>query len=119
MNVREFVKETIVEVMGGMNDANDELVKTRRDGRAIGSYGKDSKIKFDVAVTVASEKQGEGKTNLSVLGIGASGKLEAAISEACVSRIEFEIPVRFPDPSDHNPGPAFIAPADDDCSERV
>ena len=95
MKVREFVKETIIEIIQGVNDANDHLIETKQPGRAEPASTLEP-VTFDIAVTVESENQGEGKGNLSVVGIGFGGKVQSTASEATVSRVQFKVPLSLP-----------------------
>lgn len=94
MNVKEFVSDTLEQIMTGVKDAQ-KLTKT--SGATIVPYNKtDSQIGFDVATTVSEAKEAGGKAGVTVFSIGAgvTGKFEA--SNSIVSRIAFSIPVDFP-----------------------
>ena len=121
MDLKEFVKETIVQISKGIDEANTELADTEamvnpiyvkmnsNDAQGYGrtkerqpNYGNpDSKllqrVDFDVAVSVEAGQQGSAGAKLSIasIGIGAEGKTES--SNKSESRIKFTIPVVFPE----------------------
>ena len=119
MNLKEFIKESIVQISQGITEAEDELqdssavVNPRHvaTAKTDGVYGymvspDDTKHKyyraavqsvdFDVAV-YASESTGK-KAGVGLMvgtvGIGAQGKEESGSRSE--SRIKFSVPVTFP-----------------------
>lgn len=101
MDVKEFVSNTLKQIIDGVVDAqrhadqNNAVVAPYHDYRkAIG---------FDIAVTVVEGKETEGKAGISVwsIGAGVTGKSES--SNSTVSRIKFEIPVELPKGSERPP----------------
>ena len=110
LNLREFVKTALTDVLGGIRDAQaDEAV-----GRFIAPVGIGSvsfpgdggvvhdqrllvtTMKFDVAVTVSTDTSSGGgiKAGISVLSANATG--ERNNSSENVSRIQFSVPIKFP-----------------------
>lgn len=120
MDLKDFVKESIVQISKGIEEANTELadseamvnpVYVQMHSTDAQGYGRtkerdpqfnnaDSKllqkVDFDVAVTVEAGQQGSAGAKLSIasIGIGADGKTES--SNRSESRIKFTIPVVFP-----------------------
>lgn len=120
MDLKDFVKETIVQISKGIEEANAELDQSEamvnpvyvslnsQDAQGYGrtkerdpDYGNhDSKIlqkvDFDVALSIEAGQQGTAGAKLSIasIGIGAEGKTES--SNKSESRIKFSIPVVFP-----------------------
>ncbi|PXW70022.1 hypothetical protein BZA03_110201 [Alteromonas sp. I10] len=121
MELKDFVKESLVQISKGIEEANAELadseaminpvyVKMHTDNAQ--AYGRtksrdpkhdlqpDSrivqKVDFDVAVVVESGQQGSAEAKLSIasIGIGGGGKTES--SNKSESRIKFSIPVVLP-----------------------
>jgi len=101
MNLQEFIKETLLQVINGVIEAQNTLGQTNG---AINPFTRGQPIKptykglevgyidFDVAVTVT---EGSGVAGgLSVMGIGAKGDLSSSTSS--VSRIKFTVPVALP-----------------------
>jgi len=107
MNLREFVKESLVQIVGGVNDAVNELQESgavvnprRRAGPPSqmhrGSATPIQDIEFDVAVTIGStaETTGGGSFGLQVFSIGA--KSSSGTDSQSVSRIRFSVPLALP-----------------------
>jgi hypothetical protein len=120
MDLKDFVKETIVQISKGIEEANAELEESKAmvnpvyvslNSQGAQGYGRtkerdpdygnhDSKIlqkvDFDVAVSIEAGQQGSAGAKLSIasIGIGAEGKTES--SNKSESRIKFSIPVVFP-----------------------
>ena len=120
MDLKDFVKESIVQIAKGIEEANAELLEadamvnpiyvTMHSDNAQ-SYGRTKKrdpgfgepdsrvvqkVEFDVAVVAESGQQGSAGAKLSIasIGIGADGKTES--SKKSESRIRFSIPVVLP-----------------------
>jgi hypothetical protein len=118
MDLKEFVKLSLVQISEGIEDANNELknidamvnplniseypdssqiyarTENREDVRQTSRIVE--KVEFNVAVIVESGKKGSAGAKLSIasIGIGADGKLE--YSNKSESRIKFSVPVVFP-----------------------
>lgn len=97
MNLQDFIKETLVEIMQGVRDAQQEIgANTSGEpatvtGTIVGSNVL-QQVDFDVAVTTTSESGGGAK--VSVLGIGAG--MDGKSSTEAVSRIKFSVPIKLP-----------------------
>jgi hypothetical protein len=104
MKLSEFVADTLVEVMRGVQTAQAQWSETGNKGfinPVWGGYDQGPKnireVQFDVAVTATEEATGTGKAGIKVLGIaelGADG--ERSRSTSSVSRIAFSIPIAPP-----------------------
>ena len=102
MDVKEFVSETLQQIIGGVQDAIDATsaystdLKTPRGGgssyRVIASSSKDYDVDFDIAVTVQESKGAKG--GIKVMGIGAGAEGSAKTETA--SRVKFTVPIRYP-----------------------
>ena len=100
MKLQEFVKETLIQVIEGVRNAQGML--SEKDGainpRALSLSGpihngrELQHVDFDVAVTVIEESGVSGR--ISVFGIGAKGG--ASEENSTVSRIKFKVPVGLP-----------------------
>lgn len=97
MDIKEFTKDTIVQIIEGVNEANESI---RQSGAKICSnYGEkpDCEAVFDVAVTVVGSEEAQmgGKIQIAqVFGIGASNS--ETITNQQVSRIQYTVPIKFP-----------------------
>jgi len=120
MDLKDFIKESIVQIAKGIDEANKDLensdamvnpiyVKTYSDSAQ--SYGRtkqrdpafqnpDSKIvqrvEFDVAVVAETGKQGTAGAKISIASIGIGGEGKTESSNKSESRIKFAIPVVYP-----------------------
>lgn len=101
MDLREFVKATLVEIVGGVQDARDEIEREGSNAY-VAPIVRDSErndltsVAFDVAVTATETADGKAEAGIKVwaLRLGASGGVSSG-SES-VSRIQFAVPVMLP-----------------------
>jgi len=118
MDLKEFVKESIVQIAKGIEGANEELMNSSAmvnpvniaansgsaqvyartktpSGQSLGSRVVE-KVQFDVAVVAETGEEGSVGAKLSIasIGIGAKGKTES--TNKSESRIKFSIPVVYP-----------------------
>lgn len=101
MDLRDFIKTSIVDILGGVEDAAKEFgVGSDRLGGVnpvdAGQVFKTEKIAFDIAVSASSEQKTGGKAGLRVyvVELGADG--HDVRSENTVSRLQFSVPVSLP-----------------------
>jgi len=109
MELKEFIKSTLIEITKGVVDAQDALKETgclinppsitqSGENMKIGfvnQYRNIQKIKMNIAVTVV-ENSGT-KANIGVYSVLKAGvNSENLISNEKVSTIEFEIPIALP-----------------------
>jgi len=89
MELKEFISQTLVEIVEGVQDAKD----TAKHGTIMpqSRAGTAQQVHFDVAVTTTSSTTGGGK--VSVMGIG--GEIGGQSEHQAVSRIKFDVPIRF------------------------
>ena len=117
MNLQQFVKETVVQIVNGMVEADAAVADS---GAAVnpkdvacndsahgpyGYYASDSNgsyrravqsIKFDVVVTTneGSETKGGIGIQVGVIGLGSAGKSDKGSGSE--SRIQFSVPLLIP-----------------------
>lgn len=110
LNLRDFVRSALLDVLGGIRDAQADQTLGRfiapvgigsvefpSDGGVVHSQRLlVTTMKFDVAVTVVAEKAGQGgaKVGISVLSANLNGSLSSKSENA--SRIQFAVPLKFP-----------------------
>ena len=118
MDLKDFVKESLVQISYGINDANSELSGTgaiitplnvivnSENSQAYGRTGQphspheNSRVvergEFDVAVAAEQGEQTNGGIKLAIatIGLGVGGQSDK--SNRSESRIKFTIPVVFP-----------------------
>jgi hypothetical protein len=114
MELKDFVKSVIVELVTGLSEANDAVRPSgaivnpanvfplkEEFGHLYGHIGETKmrravhKIDFDVAVTAAEGKETKGGIGIAVatLGLGASGKSDS--TQSTTSRIQFSVPIAY------------------------
>ena len=108
MELKEFIKETLVQIIDGIKEAqnsigadNGEIIpklSTPKDKYEVSSEGRIiHNIYFDVAVTATegSEKKGGGGIKVaSLIEIGGEGKRsESNVSQ---NQIQFHVPLTYP-----------------------
>ena len=98
MELREFVRDSLIQIAGGVREANEHALGSTNQGAYTLSASGDpteTGVMFDVAVTAGSTSSREAGGGLRVagVGVGASGANEA--TEERVSRIRFCVTRRF------------------------
>lgn len=108
MELKEFIKETIVQVIDGVIEAQDvskikgaqvnpvDALSANVDEVYMANRQFIGLIKFEVALTSAEEREGKGGIGvwLGNFGVGAQGKTDS--KDQSVTNIKFAIPVQFP-----------------------
>ena len=114
--VKEFVKETLEQITGAVKEfdegatdgtsANPFVGITPAEGVQVGILSDCGQptivVKFDLAVTVAEAGRLEAGAKIkiaSIVDIGGKGSEEATTET--VSRVQFSLPVRLGDTSEH------------------
>lgn len=103
MDLREFVKETLVQIAMGVQDA---ITEHQSIEGAVGSinpvWGSDAsaisaehaqKVEFDVAVTVTDKAGGTGKAGLKVFSLELGIDGSKLVEQSTVSRVKFTVPI--------------------------
>lgn len=98
MKLQEFVSETLKEIIAGVMEAQ---AYARDNGANVNAptekiFPSAKEVEFDVAVTSTdtSETQASAGIFVAALGVGAKGKSD--ISNSCVSRVRFSVPIALP-----------------------
>lgn len=116
MDLKEFIRESLVQISTGIGEANESLKHTDAlvNPGGVKAYSKEAKaygridpafenkqdlvhlITFDVALHVESGAESGGGLKIAIasIGVGADGKKRKA--ESTESRIRFEIPMKYP-----------------------
>lgn len=120
MDLKDFIRETIVQIARGIEEANGDLdnsdamvnpIYMDLDSASVDSSGRtkirtnaypnpDSRVvhnvEFDVAVVAERVKEGSGGAKLSIASVGIGGEGRMASNDKSESRIRFSIPIVFP-----------------------
>ena len=83
MELKEFVKKTLVEINEGINEAKEDGVQV------VLGYSK--KIKFDVSVTVDNSEENKKGGGIFVAGLGFGAKTADKSNTGTVSKIKFSV----------------------------
>jgi len=101
MDLKEFVTQTLLQVLGGGQEAADKV--NSKAGMRVKPHYDDvlppettTPIDFDVAVTVRETAGSAGSGRISVMGLGLGGEIKSEVGTESVTRVRFKVPVRLP-----------------------
>ena len=107
MDLKTFVSQSLIQIAEGIKEAQEANTGAwiapdlqRNDKGLVAVDGANSPIaqmiKFDVAVTVSSQKNKEGKASLVVAWLDIGGGIGKNSENSVISRVQFELPVAWP-----------------------
>jgi hypothetical protein len=109
MDLKEFIRESIVEIAAAICEADDEIkprgglvnpgantLDTPTGPRSTSFVRPRTTLKFDIAVTSRDEKDIDGKISGRIAVISASIGSDSKSTSESASRLRFEIDVVFP-----------------------
>lgn len=103
MELHDFVKETLVQIIRGITEAQKDDIIQSNDAAVVphGVSSSDKKsanreIQFDVVITAQTGSSAKAGLGIFVggLGVGTQGKLDA--NDTLENRVKFSVPVLFP-----------------------
>ena len=117
MELKDFVKQTIVQISEALIECNDQLkdkgVVVNPKGLQVNSensqaYGRESekhqfqsrvaqKLDFDVAVTVQDDQSVNAGAKISVLSLKMGGEAAVNYGNKAETRIKFRVPIMYPE----------------------
>jgi hypothetical protein len=89
MELKEFVKDAILQLDSAIDEANNQ---TKREVRFKSSDNRRT-LEFDVAVTVEDKSSKGGKAGIKVLGLTAGGGGGKESKNVYVSRVQFGVKI--------------------------
>jgi hypothetical protein len=92
MDIKEFVKESLRQIVEGVKEVQREL-ETKAQIAPVDREPKE--VKFDIAVTVDTQKNKTGGVGLSVYCLKADTGRQASESTSTIHRINFCVDVDF------------------------
>ena len=105
MELREFVRDSLIAILDGVKQAQDEI-HLQKVGAAVNPRFEDSgslqeedvqTMEFDIAVSVNEKSEGGGGGSVKVVGIfDAGGRISQSVESGSVSRIKFSLKVLPP-----------------------
>ena len=112
MELKEFVSAVLTDIIDGTREAQRDaeakdgevnpLLATQQgvlqtQGRLVSRWGQlVQSVKFDVAVTAEEGKGNKGGIGVFIGNVGVGTQRESTVSNASVSRIQFEVPISLP-----------------------
>jgi len=109
MNLDEFVKEVLSQIVSGIRHAQSVeggayIVPASDGGHEYAKHSRVSSnarykstiVDFDIALTVEDSSKGVGGGSLKVFSFGAKAEGEVTSKDTTVSRIQFAIPIMLP-----------------------
>lgn len=99
MELKEFIKSSLLEIMGGVHEAQTQWNEGESNRGIINpAWGKPNErhvsiVSFDVAVTAGSSNDGTVKGGIKVWGLDFGGKATEMRSDSTVSHIKFDVPI--------------------------
>lgn len=98
MNIEEFVRDSLVQIVKGVQQAQEAVGDSARINPRFGSHNqiKWSDVSFDIAVTATESSEVSGSVRvLGPVKFGVGGGTTAADSN--VSRLQFTVPLVLPE----------------------
>ena len=98
MELREFVKVTLVQIIEGVQGAREAVaaMPAAQEGAEVAVGSTHRVVEFDVGVTVVekADREGSGGVQISVLSIG--GGISKGKEHTAVNHIKFSVPIALP-----------------------
>jgi hypothetical protein len=103
MELRLFIKQAIIDIVGGVTDAQDALP----DGRVVPTVSQDYRsvetgishiqgVDFEVVVRAEQTKGSEAKLNVFTAVIGGGVKGQSGEQTGHSATLRFKVPISFP-----------------------
>ena len=97
MELREFVKSSLLDVLNGIHDAQKEMLPLQGSNGVINPRFNSTrelmeKLQFDVAVTAAATDKVTGKGGINVYAAQIGGDYAREQQSSTVSRLTFSVP---------------------------
>jgi hypothetical protein len=108
MDIKQFVKDSLIQIAGAIKDANTELAELGSQANPPGATSQSEagttyvdvidtqNIEFDLAVTITETATTSGGGSISVWSVGIGGEKSSEGSKSSVSRIKFTVPLKLP-----------------------
>ena len=94
MELNEFVKKTLLQILDGINSAQTEssvgVISPEMNGANVQT------IKFDVAVTVEESVGSDAGAKINVFGSKVGAEIEGKKASETATRINFEVRMIYP-----------------------
>lgn len=110
MNLKEFTKQTLLQIVESVSEINKEIAHTGanipatfyQSGGKVTENNSDAgkgivDVDFDVAITATDASSAEGGAGLTVLSISLGGKMDSKTENQIISRVKFSLPLVLPE----------------------
>lgn len=106
MEVKEFIKETVAQILDSVNELNETYAAKGATVASVGDYNYKgiwskhyvTEVEFDIALEVVNDKESDvgGKLNVASIITGGREKTNKQTNQAS-SKVHFTLPVMFPE----------------------
>ena len=109
MELKTFIKQSLLDIAGAIKEVNEDtstnmvvnptnVISGKGSSVEVeqGSYVEIQNIKFDIAITIGGNLEGDVGAGINVAGIKIGGSGKATDEHEKVSRIQFEVPIALP-----------------------
>ena len=111
MDLREFVRETLVQIVEGVVDARDPIVEKGGDINPVGGHfdqtnlgarqwdwdrGAAEVVEFDLALTTSDKEDAKAGIGVFLGGIGIGSKISGENAYSSMTRVKFSVPLLLP-----------------------
>lgn len=98
MELKDFIKSTLVEIALGVREANEELSKLE-DGtgelfklrRKVSEKSASSNVEFDVALTAGNDQKDKAGFFVALANVGGGANTEKGTTQENAHRVRFEV----------------------------
>ena len=104
MNLDDFIKDSLLQVLKGIKDAQDISNKQGPGTGAINpKWGKDkdyhrytSEVGFEIAISATKQSDKGGQAGITVVALDIRGEGKQTAKSSHVSRVSFKVPIALP-----------------------
>lgn len=111
MELKEFIQETLVQIVESVVTAREKIVESGGDVNPVGGYfdqkslgtrqwnwkrGATEIVEFDVALTSSDTDEKKAGIGVFLGGIGIGSKVTEEVACSSMSRIKFSVPILLP-----------------------
>lgn len=93
MELKEFVSQTLIQIIEGIKIAQNHSTETNAD---IASGGVYEKIEFDVAVTTTDTTEARVGAGIFVAAVSLGAQAKGGVTNQTLSHIRFSVPMYLP-----------------------
>lgn len=100
MDLKEFTKQTLVQIVEGTKEANDVIkqnnahIHIEDEDYLTGTSYPLTNVDFDVAITATETEGANGGGGIKVMGVfNAGGEIESKTENQTISRVKYTIPL--------------------------